>query len=143
MRPHLLAFGVMLFAVRGATANPAQSCRDLAPKAFAKLDAKAHERFDSEDWERAKAWPTYVVSVQVNRAPHLVRAILAECPGVTKIDVPQAIDARHFAAEVDIKVTSFAALSRILQLPAVVYVSVRDPSIRIKHPIPEPMMDFE
>jgi len=130
---------LVALAAHGAGANPASSCRDLAAKPYAKLAGKVRDKFYVGGWETAKKWPVYVVTVTLGRAPHLAREILADCPGVTRIDEPMPIDARHFSAEVTIHVASFATLTRILQLPAVNGMYVRDPTLKPPPPMPRHM----
>lgn len=144
---HLRVAWLLVCATAGvAAAQPPSRCGELRARGPAQLDARAQERLPgAEVWARGPhRWPVYVVSVTLARAPHLAREILADCPGVISIDRVDAVDDRRFTSQIQLHVTSFAALSRILQLPAVRYVDITDPTIRIKHPMPpKPMIDFD
>jgi hypothetical protein len=116
-------------------------CGDLRPLPVAKLSARAQQRIDvASGWnDHHRNWPNLVVTVSIDRAPHLAGDILRTCPGVLGVFGVDRVDARNLHASVRLHVASFAVLTRLAQLPAVTGMSVYDPSARIK----EPQIDFD
>ncbi len=136
---------VMLSAMAGiAGANPPQSCRDLADTTYARLPPAIQQKLASvTGYAHGAKWRNLVVRVDVARAPHIAREVLTACPGVVRIDDANPNDERHFHSQVQLHASSFAALVRIAQLPAVAYISAYDPTApRMRHPEPE-FIDFE
>jgi len=101
---------VLALLASATTAAAEDRCRDLAPHLTAKFAGPA--------WKRTPAWSRLEFTVVLDRAPHLARTILADCPGVT-ITKLVALDARHFSTAVRVKLTGADALARLTQLPAV------------------------
>lgn len=132
-----LALALGLCALPVVTSAQPQHCRDVPALDWARLPMRAHQKLLSGDtgMESPRSWPALVVTLQVERAPHIAAAIVAECPGVTRLAEAASIDPRNLRSEVVVKVASFGALARLLQLPAVTHARVRDSRVRIKEPL--------
>jgi hypothetical protein len=144
MRP--TAILVALVALAGPAAAQPNSCRDLKAAPYAALGEQAKDKIGgAEFFQTAKPFKKLVISISMARAPHIARAILLECPGVEAIDQGEADDDRHFQSTIRLHLTSFAALTRIAQIPAISYISIFDPTAPRKppppHRIPEPFIE--
>jgi hypothetical protein len=130
MRVAVLA---VMLAASSARAEPT-SCRQLHAVKAGQLSAYALRRLPgavSYEAVTAVVWKRMVVMLVVDRAPHLARAILAECPGV-KVTAASPIDAKRQRSIVTLSVTSFAPLSLVAQLPAVHDISLSDPESNVE-----------
>ncbi len=117
-----------------ARAEP-DRCRALRPLKFAQLSSYAQRRFPGgEQWELPKEWQFIHVTLIVERAPHIARAVLGDCPGVTITSIGP-VDAKRQRSVVGLKVTGFAALSRLAQLPAVSEISAVDSRREFEDPL--------
>ncbi len=133
MRTFALA---VLASTHLAHAQP-DSCAALRPLPWKQLSSYAQKRLESGDgFEHRKDYPKLTVEVIVQRAQHIARAALASCPGVT-VESTMPLDPKRQTSAVMVKVDSFAALSRMAQLPAVETIVVSAPrDQRIRHPFP-------
>jgi hypothetical protein len=127
---------VLLVVALGTPAFGGDRCGDLRTLPVAKLTARAQQRIEiANPWNaRRRDWPSLVITVSIDRAPHLAGAILRACPGVLGVFGIDRVDPRNFRATVRLHVASFAVLTRIAQLPAVTSMSVFDPSVRFADP---------
>jgi len=130
MRVAVLA---VILAAGSARAEPA-SCRELHAVKAGQLSTYALRRLPgavSYEAVTDVVWKRMIVTVVVDRAPHLAKAILAECRGV-KVIATRPYDVNHRAAIVTLSMTSFAPLSIVAQLPAVTGVSLTDPEATVE-----------
>ncbi len=139
----IIVLGLLLSSAT-ASARP-DHCGELAAKSFARLAPIAQDKLsDGERFEHVVQFRRLYITVNLDRAPHIARHILLECPGVSVLEA-SPVDARHFQSELRIRVDSFAALTRVVQIPAVTYVSISDPSVLKPmpppHRIPEPFLE--
>jgi len=136
-----------LLVVLVAAASPAHAgdtCRAFGTPKFSSLPERIRQRFSAgEHWAAKKNWKDIRITVYLQRAPHLVAAILKDCDPSVKILSTNPADQRRFTSYAEIQVTSFATLVRIVQLPSVTYLSAHDTSVRIKHPHGHFIDDFE
>jgi hypothetical protein len=147
MTTSLRIAGVVVLALAGvAAADPParQSCRELPTATYRRLPPEAQRKLAAtQRFEKGRNWHQMVVTVVIARAPHIARTVLAECPGVVAIDTVEAIDRRRFMSQVTMHVTSYAAVARIGQLPAVDHVRMSDPDEEMRRARSMPDFDFE
>ena len=118
---------LLLLAVP-ARAEPA-SCGELKPQRSGAMSVYSQKRFPNAsayEAEKPAGWKVLKVTLVIDRAPHIARAALASCPGIHIVDAIK-FDDNLRTSYLHVTVDSFAALSRVAQLPAVRSVSVSDP----------------
>jgi hypothetical protein len=108
------------------------TCRTLrAVPHWSQLSEFAQRRFPNGDsWEAFRDWKTVTVDLVVDRAPHIARVVIEACPSVQVVNT-QPLDPKRQTSMVTVKVTSYAALSRLAQLPAIRSIAPRRPRHQI------------
>lgn len=129
-----LAFAAVLAVTPGPAV--AESCAGLPATTFLQLTPKQQSRFDGgEAWGAHKSWKFMRASIVIERAPHLAKRILEDCPGVRVSGEVYPEDERRFRSSVEVVVTSYAAALRLARLSAIVELALYDATPR-KHPPP-------
>ena len=136
------ALALVLLASTSAHAEP-RSCAGLEAKPWAQFSSFAQKRFpNGQQLAQRKDLPKLAVEVFMQRTASISREVLGECLGVTVVDA-QNVDERHLTSVITLRVSSYGALSRIAQLPAVDAISVILPERHIRHPLPSPRLDLQ
>jgi hypothetical protein len=137
MRQRAILLVALVAAARTASAEP-DTCAALPPVVqWSALSTFAQHRFPGgAEWEAPRDWTKVIVTLDIDRAPHIAHAILEACPGV-HVTSATALDVRRLTSNVSLTVTSYTALSRLAQLPAIRSMYAMVPFRgNIKHPMP-------
>jgi hypothetical protein len=116
---------VLLLALAATARAEPDSCKALKPVAhWSQLSPIAQHRIsDGAFWEKVVAWKGQNFQVAVDRSPAIARAAIDECPGAKVLTI-SPVGARNLRSIATITLTSYAAMSRLAQLPAIQSISV-------------------